>query len=64
MRTVIGSCLLLLSGLGFCQEMVREVTYSLVNTYPHNINSFTQGLIYNEGFLFEGTGKNGLSTLS
>ena len=64
MRTVIGSCLLLLSGLGFGQEMVREFTYSLVNTYPHNINSFTQGLIYHEGFLFEGTGKNGLSTLS
>ena len=38
--------------------------YRILNVYPHNIDSFTQGLIYHEGYLYEGTGKNGLSSLS
>ena len=46
------------------QDSIVRYGYQIVNTYPHNINSFTQGLIYHEGFLFEGTGKKGLSSLS
>lgn len=46
------------------QEQLRQYGYKVVNTYPHNIESFTQGLVYHEGYLFEGTGKNGLSSLS
>ncbi len=46
------------------QEPVPRYGYSIVKTYPHNIESFTQGLVYHEGYLFEGTGKNGLSSLS
>lgn len=46
------------------QEGPREYGFRILNTYPHNIDAFTQGLIYHEGYLFEGTGKNGLSTLS
>lgn len=38
--------------------------YRVVNTYPHEITAFTQGLIYREGYLWEGTGKNGLSRLA
>ena len=45
------------------QETPKEYSYRIINTYPHDINAFTQGLIYHEGYLFEGTGKNGLSTL-
>ncbi len=63
MRTKIIVCVFLFTAPGFCQEPVQEFTYNLVNTYPHDINSFTQGLLYHEGFLVEGTGKNGLSTL-
>ena len=29
------------------------ITYSLVNTFPHNINSFTEGFLVNDGKLFE-----------
>jgi glutamine cyclotransferase len=38
-------------------------TYSVVNTYPHDSNAFTQGLVFEDGFLFEGTGLYGSSTL-
>ncbi len=46
------------------QEQVPRYGYSIVNSYPHNIESFTQGLVYQEGFLYEGTGKKGRSSLS
>jgi glutamine cyclotransferase len=38
--------------------------YQIVARYPHNIASFTQGLEFHDGFLYEGTGRNGRSTLS
>lgn len=48
----------------YSQDSIQRYGYQIVNTYPHDINSFTQGLIYHEGFLFEGTGKKGQSSLS
>ena len=58
-------CLLLLISQPLqAQEQVQRYGYQVVNTYPHEINSFTQGLLYHQGFLFEGTGKKGLSSLS
>ncbi len=42
----------------------RVYGYKVVNTYPHEITAFTQGLIYRDGHLWEGTGKNGLSRLA
>jgi len=38
-------------------------TYSIVNTYPHDRNAFTEGLVYENGFLYESTGRYGESTL-
>lgn len=61
---VLALLLLLASSLSLAQEQVPRYGYNLVNTYPHNIESFTQGLLYHEGYLFEGTGKNGRSSLS
>ena len=37
--------------------------YEIVNTYPHDANAFTQGLVYENGFLYEGTGIVARSTL-
>lgn len=37
--------------------------YRIVNTYPHNTNSFTQGLIFDKGVLYESTGLNGRSAV-
>lgn len=37
--------------------------YKVVRTYPHDPNAFTQGLVFENGFLYEGTGLYGSSTL-
>ena len=38
-------------------------SYWVVNRYPHDPKAFTQGLVYFEGFLYEGTGLYGESSL-
>jgi glutaminyl-peptide cyclotransferase len=37
--------------------------YTVVHTYPHDPRAFTQGLQYVDGFLYEGTGQNGQSSI-
>src|SRR5207248_3547617 len=37
--------------------------YRVVKTYPHDNNAFTQGLEYRDGFLYEGTGLPGRSSI-
>ena len=56
--------MLFFSPLLLAQEEPKRYGYRVVNTYPHDITSFTQGLFFHEGFLYEGTGKRGLSKLS
>jgi glutamine cyclotransferase len=38
-------------------------TYKIINSYPHDPAAFTQGLIYLDGVLYEGTGRYGQSSL-
>jgi glutamine cyclotransferase len=38
-------------------------TFRVVNTYPHDPDAFTQGLVLHDGALYEGTGLWGESTL-
>lgn len=38
-------------------------SYNIVNTYPHDPDAFTQGLVFEDGALYEGTGLLGNSTL-
>lgn len=38
-------------------------TYIVINAYPHDRNAFTQGLVLENGVLYEGTGLRGRSTL-
>ncbi|HTS46848.1 MAG TPA: glutaminyl-peptide cyclotransferase [Bryobacteraceae bacterium] len=40
-----------------------EYGYQVVHVYPHDRNAFTQGLEFRAGFLYEGTGLNGKSTV-
>jgi len=35
----------------------------VINTFPHDPQAFTQGLVIHEGALYEGTGRNGESSL-
>ena len=38
-------------------------SYKIVNTYPHDQKAFTEGLVFEDGYLYEGTGIQGESTL-
>lgn len=40
-----------------------EYTFKIVRDYPHDPAAFTQGLVYRDGFFYEGTGLNGRSSL-
>ncbi len=40
-----------------------ECTFQIVQVFPHDSTAFTQGLAYRDGFLYEGTGLNGRSSL-
>jgi glutaminyl-peptide cyclotransferase len=40
-----------------------EYGYEVVHTYPHDRGAFTQGLVYLNGFLYEGTGVEGESSI-
>ena len=42
---------------------VPTYVYQVVNTYPHDRAAFTQGLFYLDGFLYEGTGLPGHSSV-
>jgi len=41
----------------------QEYTFAIVRVFPHDTTAFTQGLAYRDGFLYEGTGLNGRSSL-
>lgn len=38
-------------------------TFSIVNRWPHDAGAFTEGLVYDQGTLWESTGLNGASSL-
>jgi glutamine cyclotransferase len=61
-QRVLGLLFILFLGRITTAQDVRY-GYNVVEVYPHEIGSFTQGLVYHEGYLFEGSGKNGQSML-
>lgn len=38
--------------------------YEIVNTYPHRQHAFTQGLLFDQGYLWESTGHHGRSSIA
>ena len=44
-------------------QPITIYTYQIVNTYAHDRNAFTQGLAFDNGLLYEGTGQYGNSSL-
>lgn len=44
-------------------RVVPVYGYKAINAYPHDKRAFTQGLVFEDGFLYEGTGLVGRSTL-
>ena len=57
-----GAALLLLASCSN-QDATPWYTYQIVNTFPHDRGAFTQGLVFDDGFLYEGTGLNGNSSV-
>lgn len=41
----------------------EKLGYKIKNTYPHDMEAFTQGLFYDQGFLYEATGLKGASSV-
>ena len=44
-------------------NLEAQMTYEVLNVYPHDPEAFTQGLIYLDGVLYESTGLYGRSSL-
>jgi glutamine cyclotransferase len=40
-----------------------EYTYTVEKVFPHDTSAYTEGLLYQDGFLYESTGNEGHSTL-
>jgi len=55
--------LALLAACGDSNARAPEYTYQVIRSYPHDRAAFTQGLVFCEGRLFEGTGLEGRSSL-
>lgn len=51
------------SSAGRKQVALPAYGYRVVNVYPHDRQAYTQGLIWCDGFLYEGTGLHGASSL-
>jgi glutamine cyclotransferase len=45
------------------ENQPANLSYRILNVYPHDIHAYTQGLIYEDGFLYEGTGQYNESSL-
>jgi glutaminyl-peptide cyclotransferase len=41
----------------------QQYTYKIIKNYPHDPNSYTQGLIFENNYMYEGTGQPGESML-
>jgi glutaminyl-peptide cyclotransferase len=42
---------------------IPRYSYNIINTYPHDVGAFTQGLVYEKDIFYESTGGFGESTL-
>ncbi|MBN1455749.1 MAG: glutaminyl-peptide cyclotransferase [Methanomicrobia archaeon] len=45
------------------RELPVQYGYRIINVYPHDPMAFTQGLVWENGYFYEGTGRHGESRL-
>ena len=50
-------------GFAITRAIPVKYTYQVINSYPHDTAAYTQGLVYDGGYLFESTGQFGQSSL-
>jgi glutamine cyclotransferase len=75
MREILSRLIVLFLLIGCCPFLIGqtsrqvsanpppEYTFAIVRVFPHDTSAYTQGLAYRDGFLYEGTGRNGQSSL-
>lgn len=51
------------SNIVIVPEKAKNYSFEVVNAFPHDSEAFTQGLEYEDGYLYESTGLEGYSTL-
>lgn len=61
LRTALVGAAWLLATAAIAEVPVQKI--EVINTYPHDPAAFTQGLVFHQGQLYEGTGRNGESSL-
>ena len=54
---------LALAVLVSCQGKVKNYRLNVIKEYPHDTSSYTQGLFFHNGTLYESTGQMGESTM-
>lgn len=59
MLIMLGASMLMCAG---CQAKVKEYKVQVVKEYPHDTDSYTQGLFFYKGQMYESTGQYGQST--
>lgn len=62
MRVFVTSLLLSLLLVACGEPQIRHYGLEVVAEYPHDTGSYTQGLFFNEGQMYESTGLHGKST--
>ncbi|HXE64152.1 MAG TPA: glutaminyl-peptide cyclotransferase [Bryobacteraceae bacterium] len=60
---IVGAVLAILSLHAAPLSRTPSYGYKVIHTYPHDRYAFTQGLEFRGGFLYEGTGLNGRSSI-
>lgn len=60
---LVAAMFLVLADDKLANSTALHYTYSVVNVYPHDTNAFTEGLVFENGFLYESTGLYGNSSL-
>lgn len=60
-RLILTLLLAALCGLSCADAAVKRYKVVVVKEYPHDATSYTQGLFFNDGRLYESTGQNGKS---
>ena len=62
MKHIISICICVLCSILTCSAKVERYKIEVVKAYPHDTGSYTQGLFWHDGSLYESTGLNGKST--
>ena len=62
-RRILYGLLLSVLSLGGCQRAVTTLEPQVLETYPHDSDAFTQGLLFYNGYFYESTGIRGRSSL-